>query len=333
MNLLNNNIVGINQILPHKNKWAWDLFLKGCANNWMPTEIPMKDDIIQWNSKDFFTEDERLIIKRCLGFFAGAESLVSNNLLLNIFRYVNDGECRQYLFRQMMEESLHNLTVVYCCDSLRLDIKEVYEAYENIPSIKKKDDFLTELTKDSNRNDIDVNTINGKKQILKNIITYYILCEGLLFYSGFALLLNFKRYDKIPGLAQQIAYTMRDEAIHVEFGTNLINIIVKEDEELWNKEFKQEVRGWVENVVNIEKEFIDNILLNGILGLNKDLMYRYIEFLANLRLDSIGLKKLFKISNHPLPWISEIVELPKNTNFFERKVLEYKGAGSYKDDL
>lgn len=343
MSILNNKLVGINQILPHKNKWAWDLFLKGCSNHWMPTEISMKKDIEQWMDKDGFSENERLVIKRCLGFFAGAESLVSNNLLLTIFRYINDGEIRQYLSRQNFEEAIHNLTVVYCCDSLKLDIKEVYEAYQNIKAIKRKDDFLTELTKDSNKDDINVDTIEGKKKILKNIITYYILCEGLLFYSGFALLLNFKRYDKLPGLAQQIAYTMRDEGIHVEFGTNLIKLILKEIEQeinnedeikKWRQEFKKSVTDWVKEVVDIEKEFIDEIMPNGILGLNKNLMYKYIEFLANIRLTDIGLKAIFKGANeHPLPWMTEIVEMQKQVNFFEDRVTEYKNAGAYIDDL
>ena len=111
-------------------------FLKKLANNWMPTEIRYCNDIKQWKNNEI-TEDEKLLVKRCLGFFAGSESLVGNNLLLSAFRYVTDAECRQYILRQAFEESLHNLTIVYICDSLDLDIDEVYAAYENIPSIKE----------------------------------------------------------------------------------------------------------------------------------------------------------------------------------------------------
>ena len=140
-NILGKDVAGVNCILPHKHKTAWDLFLKGCANNWMPTEISMADDIKQWKNGDI-TDDEKLLVKRSLGFFAGSESLVGNNLLLSGFRYITDAECRQYILRQAFEESLHNLTIVYVCDSLDLKIDEVYQAYLNIPSIKAKDDFL-----------------------------------------------------------------------------------------------------------------------------------------------------------------------------------------------
>ena len=132
---------GVNQILPHKNKWAWDLYKQGKNNNWNPEEVPMVKDIQNWKKKDIITDDEKLLIKRCLGFFAGSESLVGNNLF-TIFKHVTDPECRQYIARQLYEECLHNDTIVYICDSLDLDINEVYEAYESIPSIKAKDDFL-----------------------------------------------------------------------------------------------------------------------------------------------------------------------------------------------
>ena len=142
--IISDKVSVVNQILPHVNKWAWDLFIDGAANNWMPTEISMSKDIEQWKS-NLLSEDEKNVVKRCLGFFAGSESLVANNLLLSIFKFVTDPECRQYILRQAYEESLHNLTVVYVCDSLNLDIDEVYEAYNSIPSIKAKDEFLMNL--------------------------------------------------------------------------------------------------------------------------------------------------------------------------------------------
>ena len=145
--IISDKVAVVNQILPHTNKWAWDLFIDGAANNWMPTEISMAKDIEQWRS-DLLTNDEKLVVKRSLGFFAGSESLVANNLLLSIFKYVTDPECRQYILRQAYEESLHNLTVVYCCDSLGLKIDEVYEAYNSIPSIKSKDEFLMNICTD-----------------------------------------------------------------------------------------------------------------------------------------------------------------------------------------
>ena len=194
--LLGEEIAGVNQILPHKHQFAWDLFLKGVANNWSPSEINMSDDVDQWKG-DALTEDEKLLVKRCLGFFAGSESLVGNNLLLTVAKWVTDPECRQYILRQAYEESLHNWTVVTCCDSYSLKVSEVYEAYCNIPSIKAKDDFLMEITTDVNRNDFTTKSTEGKKEFLRNLVSYYIVCEGTFFFSGFAMLLALGRQNKL----------------------------------------------------------------------------------------------------------------------------------------
>ena len=201
--LLSGDIAGVNRILPHKHKFAWDLFLTSCANNWMPTEISMQNDIKQWKNNEI-TDDEKLLVKRCLGFFAGSESLVGNNLLLSAFKYVTDAECRQYILRQAFEESLHNLTIVYICDSLDLDIDEVFTAYETIPSIKAKDDFLISITNDINQPDFDPTTKKGKQEILRNFLTYWVVCEGTFFFSGFAMLLALGRQNKLQGISDQV---------------------------------------------------------------------------------------------------------------------------------
>ena len=160
--LLDENVAGVNQILPHKHEFAWDLFLKGVANNWSPAEINMSDDVDQWKNGTL-SKDEKLLVKRCLGFFAGSESLVGNNLLLNVAKWITDAECGQYIMRQAYEESLHNWTVVTCCDSFSLKVGEVYEAYLNIPSIKAKDDFLMQITTDINRQDFSTKSTEGKR--------------------------------------------------------------------------------------------------------------------------------------------------------------------------
>ena len=174
--VLDGDTTGVNQILPHMNKWAWDLYRQGKNNNWTPEEVPMTKDIQNWKLDGYISDDERLLIKRCLGFFAGSESLVGNNLF-TLFKYITDPECRQYMARQMYEECLHNDTIVYICDSLDLDINEVYQAYESIPSIKAKDDFLMNVTQGLN-SDVDPSTDAGKKEIIKGAFTYWIVCEG-----------------------------------------------------------------------------------------------------------------------------------------------------------
>lgn len=331
--LISSDVAGVNQILPHRNKWAWDLFQKGCANNWMPTEVSMLKDIEQWRSKRYFTEDERLLMKRCLGFFAGSESLVSNNLLLTIFRYVTDAECRQYILRQAYEESLHNMTIVYVCDSLDLDIDEVFAAYNNIDAIKAKDDFLMEVTTNMNRLGFDPSAPGSKEEILRSIITYYIVCEGIFFFSGFAMLLSFGRQGKLPGICEQIQYTLRDESIHIEFGTKLINGIKEQNPGLWSEEFKQETIEHIRRATELEIEYVKEVLPRGVLGLNSDMFLEYMRYISNRRLEAIGLPKIYENPRNPFGWMTEVIDLGKQKNFFETRVTDYQTGGSLKDDF
>ena len=321
----------VNQILPHVNKWAWDLFIDGAANNWMPTEISMAKDIEQWKST-LLSEDEKLVVKRCLGFFAGSESLVANNLLLSVFKFVTDPECRQYILRQAYEESLHNLTVVYICDSLNLDIDEVYEAYSSIPSIKAKDDFLMNITIDINRPDFNINTIEGKREFLRNIITYYVICEGIFFFSGFAMLLSFNRQNKLPGTGEQIQYTLRDESLHIKFGTELIKRIREDNPKVWTKAFEKETLAHIDTAMELELAYAREVLPTGILGLNSDMFIDYVQYIADRRLTNLGLSSPFGEVKNPFPWMSEIIDLEKCKNFFETRVTEYS-VGTLVDDF
>ena len=330
--LLSKNIAGVNRILPHKHKYAWDLFLKSCANNWMPTEISMQNDINQWKNNEI-TEDEKLLVKRCLGFFAGSESLVGNNLLLSAFRFITDAECRQYILRQAFEESLHNLTIVYVCDSLDLDIDEVFTAYETIPSIKAKDDFLMGITDDLSRQDFDATTTEGKQEILRHFLTYWIVCEGTFFFSGFAMLLALGRQNKLQGISDQIKYTLRDESSHIAFGTYLINTLIEQNPEIWTQEIQNEFIDHMKKAVELEIAYAKDVLPTGILGLNSDMFVDYMYYIGNRRLEAIGLDYRFPSDKNPFPWLGEVVDVQAMGNFFERRVREYQQSGSLEDDF
>ena len=314
--LLEESTAGVNQILPHKHQFAWDLFLKGVANNWSPSEINMSDDIQQWK-EGALTDDEKLLVKRCLGFFAGSESLVGNNLLLNVAKWITDAECGQYIMRQAYEESLHNWTVVTCCDSFNLKVSEVYEAYLNIPSIKDKDDFLISITSDINRQNFSTKTIEGKREFLRNLITYYIVCEGTFFFSGFAMLLALGRQNKLPGLSDQIRYTLRDESLHIQFGTYLINTIKEQYPSVWTKKFEQETIDHIKKAVELEINYAHDVLPRGILGLNADMFVGYMQYIGNRRLEGIGFDFRFDSDQNPFPWLSEVVDTGAMNNFFE----------------
>ena len=327
--ILGHDTAGVNQILPHVNSWAWDLYRKGKNNNWNPEEVPMVKDVQNWKG-DVLTDSERLIIKRCLGFFAGTESLVGNNLF-TLFKFITDPECRQYMARQMYEECLHNDTIVYICDSLDLDINEVYEAYESIPSIKAKDDFLMNITSDLNRQGFTTETVEGKREATKATFLYYIVCEGTFFYSGFAMLLALS--EKIPGIAEQIQYTLRDESLHIEFGTTVLNKIKEQNPDVWTKEFEDELTYYLQEAVKLEIEYAKEVLPTGILGLNAEMFVDYMQFIANRRLKALGMKFRYKSKKNPFPWLSETIDLDKQKNFFESKVIEYQNAGALADDF
>lgn len=328
--ILGEDTAGVNQILPHTNKWAWDLYKLGKNNNWTPEEVPMVKDVQNWKKDDVLTDDERLLIKRCLGFFAGSESLVGNNLF-TMFKYVTDPECRQYMARQMYEECLHNDTIVYICDSLDLDINEVYQAYETISSIKAKDDFLMSVTRNLAENPVNSQTPEGVREIIKAAFIYWVVCEGTFFYSGFAMLLALS--DKIPGIAEQIQYTLRDESLHIKFGTNLLNKLKDQHPDVWDKELEEELTGYLKSAVELEIAYAKDVLPTGIPGLNADMFVDYMQHIANRRLSNLGMEFRYDKDVNPFPWLSETIDLSKQKNFFETKVTEYQNAGALDDDF
>lgn len=324
--LLNCAKVDVNQLMPIKYHWAWEHYLNGCANHWMPTEVPMNQDVEVWRS-DKLTDDERLVIKRNLGFFSTAESLVGNNLVLAIFRHVTNPECRQYLLRQAFEEAVHTHTFLYVVESLGLDEGEIFNMYREIPSISEKDSFEMELTAEVLADDFSTDTVEGRQMFLKNLIGYYVIMEGVFFYSGFVMILSFHRRNLMKGIGEQFQYILRDETIHMNFGIDLINEIKKENPELWTPEFQKEMLDRVRRAVELEIKYAEECLPRGILGLNAEAFRDYVQYIADRRLERIGLPTQYNSSN-PFPWMSETIDLSKEKNFFETRVTEYQSGGS-----
>ena len=230
--LINCSKVDVNQLMPLKYKWAWEHYLNGCANNWLPTEVPMNRDIELWKSNQL-SADERQVIMRNLGFFATAESLVGNNIVLAIFAHVTNPECRQYLLRQSFEEAVHTHTFHYVVESLALDEGEVFNMYNEVNSIHNKDKFEMQLTGDILSPGFSTATTAGAQKFLENLIGYYVIMEGIFFYSGFVMILSFHRQNRMTGIGEQFQYILRDETIHLNFGIDLINGIKAENPEIW----------------------------------------------------------------------------------------------------
>lgn len=324
--LINCNTVDVNQLMPLKYKWAWEHYLNGCANNWLPSEVPMAKDIELWKSNKL-SEDERHVIMRNLGFFSTAESLVGNNIVLAIFKHITNPEARQYLLRQAFEEAVHSHTFLYICESLGLNEGQVFNMYNEIPVIKEKDAFEMQLTADVLNDGFTTKTFEGAQKFLENLVGYYLIMEGIFFYSGFVMILSFHRQNRMTGIGEQYQYILRDETIHLNFGIDLINGIKEENPELWTSDFQKHVVELIKQAVELEIAYAEDCLPRGILGLRASMFRDYVQHIADRRMERIGLKAVYG-SKNPFPWMSETIDLNKEKNFFETRVTEYQTAAN-----
>jgi ribonucleoside-diphosphate reductase beta chain len=318
----------VNQLVPFKYKWAWEKYLSGCANHWMPQEINMNRDIALWKNPQGLTDDERLIVKRNLGFFVTADSLAANNIVLGTYRHITAPECRQYLLRQAFEEAIHTHAYQYIAESLGLDESEIFAAYQEVKSIRDKDDFLIPFINTLTDPLFKTGTEEADRALLRSLIVFACLMEGLFFYVGFVQILSLGRQNKMTGAAEQYQYILRDESMHCSFGIDLINTIKLENPNLWTQEFRRELTDLFHKAVELEYAYAEDTMPRGVLGLNAPMFKEYLRFVANRRAQQIGLDQLFPGATNPFPWMSELIDLKKEKNFFETRVIEYQTGGA-----
>ncbi|MGB2191385.1 MAG: ribonucleotide-diphosphate reductase subunit beta, partial [Luminiphilus sp.] len=314
----------LNQLVPFKYDWAWQKYLDGCANHWMPQEINMTADVATWKSSDGLSEDERRIVMRSLGYFSTADSLVANNLVLGIYRLITNPECRQYLLRQAFEEAIHTHAYQYCIESLGMDEGEIFNMYREVPSVAKKAAWSLSHTHELSDPNFSTGTVEADQQLLRNLIGFYGVTEGIFFYCGFTQILSMGRRNKMTGVAEQFQYILRDESMHLNFGIDVINQIKLENPHLWTEEFKEEVTQMILEGTALEIEYARDTMPRGVLGMNAAMMEEYLHFIANRRLTQLGLSEQFPGAQNPFPWMSEIMDLRKEKNFFETRVIEYQ---------
>ena len=323
-----NGQTDVNQLVPFKYHWAWDKYLAGCANHWMPQEVSMSRDIAQWKDSTALTEDERLIVKRNLGFFTTADSLAANNIVLGTYRHITAPECRQYLLRQGFEEAIHTHAYQYIVESLGLDESEVFNAYQEVASIKAKDDFLIPFINILTDPEFKTGTPEADQQLLRSLIVFACIMEGLFFYVGFVQILALGRQNKMQGAAEQYQYILRDESMHCNFGIDVINTIKLENPHLWTAQFREEIKTLMQRGVELEYQYAEATMPRGVLGLNATMFKEYLRFIANRRCTQIGLDVLYPGATNPFPWMSEMMDLKKEKNFFETRVTEYQTGGA-----
>ncbi|MDD5278682.1 ribonucleotide-diphosphate reductase subunit beta [Acidithiobacillus thiooxidans] len=327
-----NGRADVNQLVPFKYQWAWDKYIAACANHWMPQEIQMSRDIAIWKDPKGLTDDERRIVKRNLGFFVTADSLAANNIVLGTYRHITAPECRQYMLRQAFEEAIHTHAYQYIVESLGLDEGEIFNMYNEVPSVREKDRFLIPFIETLSDPNFKTGTVEADQQLLRSLIVFSCIMEGLFFYVGFSQILSLGRQNKMTGAAEQYQYILRDESMHCNFGIDLVNQIKIENPHLWTEAFQQEIIGLMRRGIALESAYADDTMPRGVLGLNATIFKEYVQFIGDRRLVQIGLPRQFPDVQNPFPWMSEMMDLKKEKNFFESRVTDYQTGGSLSFD-
>ena len=323
-----NGTSDVNQLIPFKYEWAWTKYLNGCANHWMPTEVNMAADIKQWTAKDVLTDAERLIVKRTLGFFASADTMVMNNLALGAMRHITAPEALQFMARQIFEEALRAHSYQHIIQSLSLDEGELFNMYREVPAQIRKAAWALEYTKTLADPDFKPDSIANIQTLVKCFAAYWLVVEGMFFYCGFTQILSMGRRNKMTSTAEQLTYILRDESNHLNFGVDLINEIINENPEIWTQELIDDLTQIIVEGTLLECDFARDTMPDGITGMNCKLMDQYLKFIANRRLEQLGLPKVFGNAKNTMPWLSEMMDLAQEKNFFEGRPVEYQvGVG------
>jgi ribonucleoside-diphosphate reductase beta chain len=313
-------------LLPLKYKWAYELYRVMKANHWEPEEIQMQKDVEQWRSNRI-TENERWIIMMGIGYFSAAEGIVGDNIQHVIRELVTAPELKLVLGRHAHEENIHADSLLYMISSLGINPHECEAMFEQIPTIVRKNEFVTRVSHVLRR-DLDLTDPENKKLLAKNIFIMGQCMEGTQFYGLFGMILGLARQNKFPGIGQMFRYTLRDESNHIELLRNLFMDLIEENQEIWTLEFRQELVDLMREGVALEKDFIRDCLPVSSVGLSAKEFEQYIDFIADRRLDGCGLPTINPGVQNPFPWLAEMMDIKKEANFFEDKVTDYQKASA-----
>ncbi|HEX2749176.1 MAG TPA: ribonucleotide-diphosphate reductase subunit beta [Verrucomicrobiales bacterium] len=313
-------------LLPLKYQWAYDLYRTMKANHWEPEDIQMQTDIQQWQGHQI-TDNERWIIRMGIGYFSAAEGIVGDNIQHVVRGLVTAPELKLVLGRHAHEENIHADSLLYMISSLGINPHECEAMFEQIPSILRKNEFVSRISR-ALRRDLDLTVVENKKLLAKNIFLFGQCMEGTQFYGLFGMILSLYRQNKFPGIGQMFRYTLRDESNHIEVFRNLFMDLVEENKEIWTPQFREELRDLMREGVALEKDFIRDCLPVNSVGLSLDEFLTYIDYIADRRLEGVGLEPLNAPITNPLPWLAEIMDSRKESNFFETKVTDYQKASS-----
>ncbi|HEX7673395.1 MAG TPA: ribonucleotide-diphosphate reductase subunit beta [Bdellovibrio sp.] len=311
---------------PMKYPVFFEMFKNGIKNTWTVEEIDFSTDLVDLHSK--LTESEKHLIRRLVAFFATGDSIVGNNLVLNLYKHVNSPEARMYLSRQLYEEALHVQFYLTLLDNYIPNPDERAEAFraiETIPSIKTKADFCFKWIDSIN----ELDTLNNKedrRRFLMNLICFATCVEGLFFYAAFAYVYFLRSKGLLAGLASGTNWVFRDESMHMAFAIEVIKTARKEEPDLFNSQMEDMVTQMLEDAIECEMAFANDVLQLGVAGLSAKDMRQYLEYCADQRLESLNIAPRYNVKN-PFAFM-ELQDMQELANFFERRVSAYQmGVG------
>lgn len=307
---------------PMKYPVFFEMYKAAIKNTWTVDEVDFSSDISDLANR--LSESERHLISRLVAFFATGDSIVANNLVLNLYKHINSPEARMYLSRQLYEEALHVQFYLTLLDTYIPDMAErekAFQAVENIPSIKKKAEFcfkwmnsIDELT--------EIRTAAHKKQFLMNLVCFACCIEGLFFFAAFAYVYFLRSKGLLNGLATGTNWVFRDESAHMNFAFEVISTARREDPGLFDLELQDKIVEMMKEAVDCEMAFAEDVLSMGVAGLSPKDMRTYLEYVADRRLSALGIHPIYEAKN-PFSFM-DLQDVQELSNFFERRVSAYQ---------
>jgi ribonucleoside-diphosphate reductase beta chain len=316
-------------LLPLKYHEAYRIYKQMKANHWEPDVIDMTNDCATWNSNKLNAR-ERWIIEMGVGYFSAAEGIVGDSVLHVIEDNLTAAELKHASLRHIAEESIHMDSLLHIIDSLNINLDEVTAKFEDVPSIQKKNAYITRHVPELKMG-LDLTRTENKQKFAKALFGITQVMEGTQFYALFAMILSLHRQNKMTGIGQMFQYTLRDESNHIALGRYILEKLIEENPDVWTEAFRAELVDFMDEGVELEKEFVLDCLPEDIVGITQKDFLNYVDYNADRRLEGLGLSRLSKVTANPFLWLDEVIFLNKEKNFFETRVTEYQTGGSVKN--
>ncbi|MFZ4648085.1 MAG: ribonucleotide-diphosphate reductase subunit beta [Patescibacteria group bacterium] len=308
------------RLRPIRYQWAYDLYNQAVANTWFPHEIALGEDLEDFKK---MSEDEKHAVSFLMSFFNPSELIVNRSLALGVYPYLKAPETHLYLAKQMWEEANHSMAFEYVLETFPLDREKIFENHLNAPSIKAKEDFILNYVGRMAEGALDVDSNEGKKDFVRNLIAYNIVMEGIWFYSGFMVALSFRQKQQLKNFGSMIDWVVRDESLHLKFGINLILTILEENPDIATPEFANEIKELIIKGAEMETDYNRDLFPKGILNINAEYTNQYVQYVTDRRLEELGFEPHYNTVN-PAQWMAVETDTLELVNFFEVQNTNYE---------